>query len=135
MRWPWLRDGLDIWLYFLRNAEKMDKEALPQILREPLVERAMEELQVLTQTELERERYESRRKAQLDENTRNRVARVEGREEGREEGRLEGERIATIRIYEQLLGRPVTPREDLARRSLEELTRMADELQRLVANR
>jgi len=131
MRWPWLRDGLDIWLYFLRNAEKMDKEALPQILREPLVERAMEELQVLTQTELERERYESRRKAQLDENTRNRVARVEGREEGR----IEGERIATIRIYEQLLGRPVTPREDLARRSLEELTRMADELQRLVANR
>jgi hypothetical protein len=37
--------------------------------RHPLVRRAMEELKMLTQTDLERERYEARRKAQLDYQT------------------------------------------------------------------
>src|SRR6202011_2574576 len=57
-----LRTGLDIWLYFLRHAEKMDSEALPAALQQPLVFRALEELKMLTQTEEERERYEARRK-------------------------------------------------------------------------
>jgi hypothetical protein len=74
----------------LRNAAMMDTEALPAAFQKPLVVRALEELQVLSQTDLERERYESRRKAQLDDQTRLKVARLEGREEGREEGRQEG---------------------------------------------
>ena len=57
---------LNIWLYFLRHAEKMDPEALPAgIARHPLARRAVEELKMLTQTDLERERYEGRRKTQL----------------------------------------------------------------------
>src|SRR5438132_4265369 len=73
-----LASGLDIWLYFLRHAEKMDTEALPAVFRQqPLVLRAVEELKMLTQTDLERERYEARRKAQLDYNTALKVARVE----------------------------------------------------------
>jgi predicted transposase/invertase (TIGR01784 family) len=62
-----LTSGLDIWLYFLRHAEKMDPEALPAALQRPLVVRALEELKVLTQDDLERERYEARRKALLDQ--------------------------------------------------------------------
>src|ERR1700727_1599904 len=46
-------------LYFLRYAEKMDTEALPPALQRPEVLRALEELKMLTQTDLERERYES----------------------------------------------------------------------------
>src|SRR5437016_3296684 len=79
----------------------MDTEALPGALAQhPLVRRAVEELKMLTQTDLERERYEARRKAQLDYNTGLKVARMEGREEGltdgarkgREEGLTEGAR-------------------------------------------
>jgi predicted transposase/invertase (TIGR01784 family) len=63
-----LVSGLDIWLYFLRHAEKMDTESLPAALQQqPLVMRAVKELQMLTQSDVERERYEARRKAQLDQ--------------------------------------------------------------------
>ena len=49
---------------------------------------------MLTQTDLERERYETRRKAQLDYNTGIKVARMEGRAE------------ALIHLCERLLQRP-----------------------------
>jgi len=117
-----LASGLDIWLYFLRHAAKMDTEALPAALsQQALVRRAVEELQMLTQTDLERERYEARRKAQLDINTGLKVARLEGREEG--------EKIGMIHLCERLLQRPQTPTEQLAELSLEDLTRLADDLQ------
>jgi predicted transposase/invertase (TIGR01784 family) len=116
-----LAGGLDIWLYFLRHAEKMDTEALPAAFREqPLVLRAVEELMVLTQTDLERERYEARRKAQLDYNTGLKVARMEGRNEG--------EKIGLIHAFERLLNRPETPTEELTRLSLEDLGRLAEDL-------
>ena len=127
-----LAGGLDVWLYFLRHAEMMDLDALPAPLQQPVVVHALEELKMLTQTDLERERYEARRKAQLDENTLVRVAHMEGRAQGREEGRAQ-EKMASlvwnIHFCEQLLHRPQTPREQLAARSLEELARLAEELQ------
>ena len=115
----------------------MDTEAVPAALQQPLVLRALEELKMLMQTDLERERYEARRKAQLDENTLVKVARLEGRQEGREEGRTEGreegrtegEQIGIIHLCERLLNRPETPKENLAALSLEQLARLADELQ------
>ena len=113
-----LASGLDIWLYFLRHAAKMDAEALPAALdQQPLVRRAVEELKMLTQTDLERERYEARRKAQLDYNT------------GLKMARLEGEMIGVIHLCERLLNRSPTPTEHLAGLSLADLTRLADELQ------
>src|SRR5207249_10975139 len=86
---------LDIWLYFLRYAEKMDTEALPPALQQhPLARRAVEELKMLAQTDVERERYEARRKAQLDYNTSLKVAHMEGRAE---------EKINTIHLLERSL--------------------------------
>ena len=79
---------------------------------------------MLTQTDLERERYEARRKAQLDYNTGLKVARMEGREEGRAEGAID-----RIHLCERLLKRPLTPTEQLLSRSLEDLIRLADDLQ------
>jgi hypothetical protein len=84
---------------------------------------------MLSQNELERERYEARRKAQLDYNTGMKAARMEGREEGREEGLARGEKIGVIHLCERLLQRPETPTQQLAAQSLEELTRLANELQ------
>ena len=107
----------------------MDTDALPAALsRNPLVVRALEELMILAQTDVERERYEARRKAQLDYNTGMKVARMEGREEGRVEGREEGGAIAVIRLCEQLLNRPATPTEQLAGLPLADLLRLADDL-------
>src|SRR5438128_2157536 len=90
----------------------------------PLVMRALEELKMLTQTDVERERYEARRKAQLDYNT----GLKEAREEGRAEGRAEGEKIGIIHAFERLLNRLETPSEELARLSPDDLARLADEL-------
>jgi predicted transposase/invertase (TIGR01784 family) len=121
-----LTSGLDIWLYFLRHAEKMDTEALPSCLRQPLVIRAMEELKMLTQSDLERERYEARRKAQMDQNTLLKVARMEGLEEGLERGRL----IGAIQFCERMLRRPETPKDRLSALSLDDLARLAEDFQK-----
>ena len=110
---------------------------VPTALEQPLVKRALEELKMLTQTDLERERYESRRKAQLDHNTIMNAARREGLREGREEGIKEGredglirgERVGIIHFCERLRNRAQTPTEELASRPLEDLTRLAEELQ------
>ena len=64
-----LRSGLDAWLYFLRHAAQLDSDALPAALDVPPIRKAMQELVMVTQSELERERYEARLKAQLDENS------------------------------------------------------------------
>jgi predicted transposase/invertase (TIGR01784 family) len=132
-----LTSGLDIWLYFLRYADKMDTEDLPKALTQyPLALLALEELKMLAQTDQERERYESRRKAQLDYNTGVKVARMEGRDEGRLEGRLEGrdegrveEKVGVINFCERLLKRAETPREQLASLTFEQLNHLANDLQ------
>jgi hypothetical protein len=79
----------------------------------------------MLKTDLERERYEARRKAQLDYNTGLKAARMDGRAEGR----IEGEKIGAIHLCERLLNRPETPTGQLAGMSLEELSRLAEELQ------
>jgi flagellar biosynthesis/type III secretory pathway protein FliH len=96
----------------------------------------VEELKMLTQTDLERERYEARRKAQLDYNSGLISARMEGKEEGRmegeEKGRSEAERIAAIRLIhlcERLLQRSEYSKEELDRLSLSELTRLGNDLE------
>src|SRR5207247_1692686 len=85
-----LDSDLDIWLYFLRHAAKIDTDAVPQVLQRPMVLRALEELKMLAQSKVERERYEARRKFQLDYQTGMKVAREEGRQEGHQEGLEEG---------------------------------------------
>jgi flagellar biosynthesis/type III secretory pathway protein FliH len=92
-----LSGDLDIWLYFLRHAAMIDTDAVPEALRKPLVLRALEELKMLTQSDLERERYEARRKAQLDHNAILMEAQLivrenleKGLQQGLEQGRQQG---------------------------------------------
>jgi predicted transposase/invertase (TIGR01784 family) len=137
-----LETDLDVWLYFLRNAEKMDIDNLSQAFAErPLVCRALEELKMLTQSEIEREHYEARLKSQLDKNNILRAvqkanesreqARKEGLQEGRQEGREEARPglIGAIHFCEQLLRRSPTPAEQLSQWSIDELSQFAAELQ------
>ncbi len=136
-----LRSDLDVWLYFLRNAEKMDTEALPLALQsQPLVVRAVEELKVLTQDDLERERYEARLKAQMDHiSFMNELKRmreqVEDLQQGLRQGRAEGEIIGAIHAYEQLLNRPQTPVDKLTGLAMENLASLAEQLRIEVVNR
>jgi hypothetical protein len=61
-----LREPLDFWLYFLQNGKELDADALPGPLARPDIHKAMEVLKVFSQSELERDRYENRLKAQRD---------------------------------------------------------------------
>ena len=82
---------------------------------------------MLTQTDIERERYEARRKAQLDYNS--------GMNSARRQGQMIGKSIGAIHAYEQMLQQPETPEEQLLVLPLEDLERRAEDLKRQTANR
>ena len=129
-----LESGLDIWLYFLRFAEKIDAGALPAALQQPPIIRAVEELKMLTQSDVERERYESRRKAQLDYNSGMNSARREGEEIGEKIGKEIGRKIGAIQAYERMLRPPASSEEELVNLSLQDLTKLAENLERQALN-
>src|SRR5262249_28318712 len=61
-----LTDPLDVWCYFLVHGEELDSDNLPAALQKSPVRRALEVLNVLSQSDLERERYQARLKEQRD---------------------------------------------------------------------
>jgi len=125
-----------------------------------MIVRAFEVLNVLSQSELERHRYESRLKAQRDyddfmwnlkygiEEAREEArakALVEGLAQGREQGREQGlaqglaqgktagraeGEIGRIHLCQRLLHRPPTPVEQLATLPLVDLIRLAESLEK-----
>jgi predicted transposase/invertase (TIGR01784 family) len=110
--------GLDMWLYFLRHAEKMDSDNLPEKLRGyPLISQAVEELKMISQSPIERELYEARRKARMDFTSGMYGAKLEGREEG-----IKLEAISQIHEHEQALHLVETPSEQLLAMTAEELS-------------
>jgi hypothetical protein len=113
----------------LVHGAELDPDNLPEALRTPAVRRAMEVLKMLTQNDQERERYESRLKAQRDQYSFAECARDEGRNEGREEGLAKGEVLGRIHVYQRLLKLPLTPREDLLGLPLVELQARAAALE------
>ena len=86
---------------------------------------------MLTKTDVERERYEAQRKAQLDYNS----GISSARREGEMSGKMIGKRIGTIHTCERMLQRTETPEEQLLALSLEDLKRLAEELEKQALNR
>jgi flagellar biosynthesis/type III secretory pathway protein FliH len=100
---------------------------------------------MLTQDELERERYLSRLKKQRDDAFFPKAMREEGLAEGRAAGLAEGRAaglaegqaeglakgafIGRIQLAQRLLKRPTTSKDELASRSLAELEALANELE------
>jgi predicted transposase/invertase (TIGR01784 family) len=123
-----LRQPLDQWLYFLRHGETLDSTALPSTLDTPEMHRALEELTVLSQNDLERERYLARVKMQRDELSRLHSAREDGLEAGREEGLLKGQWIGAIHTYQSILQKPLTPHERLLALPPADLEQLAQQL-------
>jgi len=133
-----LATALDGWLYFLRHAETMDPAELPGSMQRPELHLAMEALMMLAQTDMQREIYEGREKARRDERARLFDAQTvgfdkgygEGFGEGFGEGVAKGELIGRIETLQLVLGLAPTPKAELEPMSVEELQRLADELQR-----
>ncbi|HVX13028.1 MAG TPA: Rpn family recombination-promoting nuclease/putative transposase [Pirellulales bacterium] len=115
-----LATPLDRWLFFLRHAQDLDEEALPEPLDVAEVRWALGDLIMITQSDEDRERYESRLKMQRDVYT----ALFEAREEGRAEGQ-----IARIQSFQRLLREEVTALEQLRALSPVELESLAARLE------
>lgn len=136
-----LTGDLEKWIYLLQHAEHLDPGDLPETLEDPVYDQAMQEWSMLTQNELERERYESRLKAIRDQRSLLEDAVEEGLEQGREQGLEQGREqgleqgleqgalIGQIQLCESLMGRTVTLESELMARSVEELQQEAAKLQ------
>ena len=127
-----LADPLDAWCYFLVHGADLDPDNLPDALRKPAMQRAMEVLNMMSQTELERERYQTRVKVARDERSRLRDSReleLKAREEGIKEGIKEGA-VDRIHLLQRMLRLPMTPRTELLTQSLDALRTIADALEK-----
>ena len=75
------------WSYFLKNGEELDAENLPNKLRIPSIQKAVREVTMFTQSDIERDIYENRQKAIRDKIS----AETEKYETGKQEGIQIGE--------------------------------------------
>jgi predicted transposase/invertase (TIGR01784 family) len=125
------------WAYFLGHAAQMEVPDIERLFRDPVFVEAGGILEMISQTEEERVRYELRMKALRDlrdnlESAELRgleTGRQQGREEGRQEGRQEGRLEGTIQTLQELLGEPVTNSDELAKRDPKQLAELAGTLQ------
>lgn len=124
-----LSSPLDIWCYFLTHGAELDAAQLPNILQTPMVQRAMEVLDMLSKNDVERERYQARLKWERDQTAFIDEAREEGLAKGLQEGSDKGEWIGRIRAFQQLLKVPTTPKGELGNLQVEELRQKARDLE------
>jgi predicted transposase/invertase (TIGR01784 family) len=149
-----ISDPLDMWCYFLLHGAELDIDALPSGMRNADVSKAMEVLQMVTQSDLERERYQSRLKAERDRISYVKDAFAEGIEKGLEKGRAEGiekglekgpekglekgraegiekgELVGRIHVCQRLLNQGLTPASELIDLSIGELRTRAETLEK-----
>ena len=142
---------MEKWLYFLQHAEHLEPGELASRLGDPAYLDAVGVLEMISRSPEDRQFYDARQKFIHDEEGRLLAARQEGREEGleeglerglergleegREEGRQEGSLIGKIQLLQQILSEPESPTDSLARRSLQELASLHDDLQRRLRER
>ena len=115
-----LSTPLDLWCYFLRHAEAIDREQVPKSLDVPPLRQALEVLTVLTQNDIEREKYEARLKKQRDERS-----NLRGAEE-------RGILVGQIQAYEKMLRRAPSTFDQLKAMRMEKLKEMAADLEKQV---
>jgi predicted transposase/invertase (TIGR01784 family) len=125
-----LQTPLDRWLYFLCHANELDPHALPQEMADPNIRRALEVLENMSQSVIDRERYEARQKTLHDMASLKweaELARQEA-ELARQEAELalqKGELLGRIKAYQQLLRRHVQDTVELKKLSLDQLQTLA----------
>jgi len=153
-----VRTPLEAWLYFLRYAERMDPEDLPEEVDAPEIREAVEQLMQLAKINIQKEIYEGRLKAQRDALAlADAVAQAEQAlaksEIERERAEIERERaesqraqamaraaelealargnvVARIHLMQKLLRQTETPTAELEQMTLESLTALVGQLER-----
>ena len=143
-----LKEPLDFWLYFLKNGDELDADALPDRLGDTDIRQAMGVLKMLAQNDMERELYEGRLKARRDlqtMETERRMAlekaeeysrRFEEADRQRDEARRDAKNVG--RSGSSWLSgcrQAISRFEDLAGRDPEDFRRTADRLERELSER
>ena len=122
---------LEKWAYFFRFAAQLTRDEIGGRLTDAEFTEAAGVLEMIAQSPQEREMYEARLKFERDQVWRLRAAKDEGIEQGIERGEVSGR----IRVLQVLLGLPESPLSELAGLELEQLSRMAIQLQAQVSDR
>ncbi|MCY2988394.1 MAG: PD-(D/E)XK nuclease family transposase [Planctomycetota bacterium] len=144
-----LRTPLDFWLYFFKNGAGLDADALPEAMNRPEQRKAMGVLKMLAQIDVERELYEGRLKAKRDlqtletmrhtlETQRDQWQRQAVESQQRYEAanrELKRELAERIGLCQRLLRRPTLQVDELLGRSVEELRKHAERLERDVTEK
>ncbi len=87
-----LQSNLERWIYFFRNAHRLKEEPLQNLTtKNPMLSKAIGELEFLSQDAKTRQIYEERLKADLDYNSGMADAFRRVQVQGKQEGILEGE--------------------------------------------
>ena len=90
-----LETNLESWAYFFREVHNLSEETLQELSsKNPMIEKAIEELEYLSQDDKTRQLYEEQLKAEFDYDSgiyaAFRDGEIKGKQEGILEGRLEG---------------------------------------------
>ena len=121
-----LTGAFDQWLYFLCSTEDLDADAIPAQVGTPNIRKAIEELRMISQSDIEREEYKARLKFSRD--ALNREEEYSHRMQEAAESREKlAELIGRIDFCEENLASPPTPGEELLKLSQDELQRLANE--------
>ena len=119
------------WCYYFQHAASLDPARMPAKLDRPAMRKAMEVLMKMSQSEIERERYESRLMAKRDMEQFEYDAThalEKGIKQGMKEGMARGGLHGEIRGIQRAFGQPVTPDEELEKLSLDDLKLLVERL-------
>ncbi len=84
-----LETKLESWAYFFREVHNLKEEPLQELRsKNPMIEKAIEELEYLSQDEKTRQLYEEQLKAELDYNSGIYAAFRDGEIKGKQEGEM-----------------------------------------------
>ena len=87
-----LQSCLESWAYFFKEVHNLKEDTLQELRsKNPMIEKAIDELEYLSQDEKTRQMYEEQLKAEFDYNSGIYAAFRDGKAEGKLEGKLEGE--------------------------------------------
>jgi predicted transposase/invertase (TIGR01784 family) len=85
-----LKTNLESWAYFFREVHILTEEPLQELRsKNPMIEKAIEELEYLSQDDKTRQLYEEQLKAEFDYNSGIYAAFRDGKAEGKLEGEIE----------------------------------------------
>ncbi len=121
---------LERWLYWLLHAHEHSEEELVSLFPEAEFQQATRTLIAIKQITEDKQMYDATEKARRDRQWVINATRAEGKIEGKIEGEIE-----LIRTLEGLMGRVPTDESQLKTQKLEELQRIATELQSQLRSR